>query len=180
MTNNLAFVGARGAGKSKITRKLSKLSGRALLCLDQLISYEEKGKSIDVIVNEIGWSGFRDLEYKVLKKVCEMKNIIIDCGGGVLVEAPAHEGAAEEFSKRKADLLKKHSEVVYIKRDWQWMMMKSGVNSSRPDLGGSYKVLLERRLPWYENASDFVLDMKDSRDILEPVELLMQKYPLSL
>lgn len=173
---NIALIGARGAGKSKIARKLAKCSNRALMSLDQLISYENNGESINNLVEKAGWSGFRDLEFATLKKVCALRNVIVDCGGGILVEAPVDDFAPETFSDRKAELLKSSAEVIYIKRDWDWMIMKADINSSRPDLGGSYKELLTRRLPWYESCADFILDLQNKRNINLAIEQIMNKY----
>ena len=173
---NLALIGARGAGKSKISRKLGKKAGRVLLSLDNLISYEMSGRTIQSIVDEMGWKGFRDLEYAILAQVCQMDNVILDCGGGILVEAPPEPGAPESFSDRKASLLKRHARVVYIKRDWDWLMSKSGLDPARPALGDDYRAILETRLPWYEATADYVLDMTRNQPIADAMEELMQVF----
>ncbi|MCB1173037.1 MAG: shikimate kinase [Leptospiraceae bacterium] len=169
---NLALIGARGAGKSKLSRKLSKRIGWPLLSLDQLISYECEGRSITAIVEDLGWRGFRDIEYAVLRKVCAMQSVVIDCGGGILVEAPVDEGEPELFSRRKAELLKRSAQVIYVQRDWDWMMLKSGLDPNRPDLGGNYRALLERRLPWYKDAADFLLDMQGDSAVNTAVDTI--------
>lgn len=176
MEKNIAFIGARGAGKSKIARKLTKLTNRALMSIDQLIPYEQNGKSIEQIVKESGWQKFRDLEYQMLERVCKMSEVIIDCGGGILVESPTDDSSAEQFSQRKADLLKKYTTVIYIKRDWEWMMEKAAIHSGRPDLGSDYRQLLERRIPWYEKSADLILDMRNKNNITEAANLLKAKY----
>lgn len=173
---NLALVGARGAGKSKISRKLSKKASRVLLSLDNLICYEMGGRTIQSIVEEMGWKGFRDLEWSMLAQVCQMPNVILDCGGGILVEAPIEPGAPERFSERKASLLKRHARVVYIKRDWDWLMSKSGLDPARPALGDDYRAILEKRLPWYEATADYVLDMTRNQPITDGVDELMSIF----
>ena len=158
--SSLALIGARGAGKSKLSRKLGKATGRVVLAIDSLISYEAGGRSAAAIVEEEGWSGFRDREYEVLVRVCAMPDIIIDCGGGILVEAAQSPDQPESLSERKGQLLRKSATVIYVKRDLDWLLERAPLDHSRPDLGGEYRALLERRLPWYEEAADFVLDMR--------------------
>lgn len=164
----IALIGARGAGKSKLSRKLSKELGVVTLSTDNLVSYEANGMSIASIVEKEGWKGFRDREYETLRTVVSMKNIIIDCGGGILVEAPESESnPIETFSKRKSELLREHCFVVYIQRSEKWLLGHKK-NSSRPDLAGQYSELLKRRLPWYESVADYTLNL-DSRDISDGI-----------
>lgn len=171
---NIALIGARGAGKSKLSRKLGKRSGRVVLSTDSLVSYEAGGRTIERIVADEGWRGFRDREYDLLKKLSGMRNILIDCGGGILVEAAPDDAPAgtEIFSERKAALLKQSAHVIYIRRDMDWLIGRVSEDSNRPDLGGDYQRLLERRLPWYESVADTILEM-DGRDIEDGLDELL-------
>lgn len=173
---NLALIGPRGAGKSKISRKLSRKVSRVMLSIDNLICYEMGGRTIQTLVDEIGWQGFRDLEYGILARVCQMSAVILDCGGGILVEAPATLADPESFSRRKASLLKKNARVVYIKRSWDWLISKSGLDPSRPALGNDYLSILEQRLPWYEETADYVLDMTRNQPIADGVDELARVF----
>ena len=160
--NNLAFIGARGAGKSRISRKLGKLTGRTVLSTDTLISYEAGGESIPSIVKREGWIGFREREYNILNKIVQMKDIIIDCGGGILVEAPRKDDPEQKeyLSERKISLLKSTSTVIYVQREIDWLIKKVAGDPSRPDLSDNYRELLLRRMPWYEETADVILDME--------------------
>jgi len=177
MKKNIAFTGARGAGKSRISRKFGKIIERTVLSVDTLISYEAGGRSIPRIVREEGWKGFRDREYSILRKICGMENIIIDCGGGILVEAPAEDDPEqkETLSERKVELLKQSCTVVYIKRDPDWLLSKIKNDPNRPDLIGSYLSVLERRLPWYEATADLILDMEEL-DTDQALRFLKEKF----
>lgn len=159
---NVALIGGRGAGKSKVSRRLSKLTGWPVMSTDILVAYEAGGLSVEKIVAKEGWSGFRAREFAILEKLKLMQEVIIDCGGGILVEAPAADGSAgETFSKRKSELLRSYATLVYIKRPMSWLLEKARKDSNRPDLVGNYVELLERRLPWYEQAADQILDLGD-------------------
>ncbi|HBS04648.1 MAG TPA: shikimate kinase [Leptospiraceae bacterium] len=166
---SIALIGARGAGKSRLSRKLGKKLDRAVFSTDTQISFEAGGKTIQQIVSEEGWKGFRNREFEILQKVAGMQPAIIDCGGGILVEAPESPGATESFSGRKAEILKEYCIVVYIKRPMSWLLGKVQESASRPNLGGEpYEELLNRRLPWYEQAADIVLeaDGAGTKDLL--------------
>ena len=54
-----------------------------LLALDELIQYEARGATVEDIVGERGWAGFRDLEFEVAQKAGSMPGwALVDCGGG--------------------------------------------------------------------------------------------------
>ncbi len=172
---NLAFIGARGAGKSKLSRKFAKLTNRVVFSTDTLVSYEAGGKTIADIVAANSWANFREREYQVLDKICRMDNVVVDCGGGIMVEAPAGPDQEETLSTRKVEVLKSHCEVIYIKREMEWLFKKADKNANRPDLQGEYRQVLERRMPWYEDMADFILDMTN-RDLEWAMDILLARY----
>jgi len=91
------------------------------------------------------------------------------------VEAPEDESTPETFSRRKANLLKESALVVYVQRDMDWLLRKAVKNADRPDLIGPYREILERRLPWYEQTADFVLDM-NRLGTQEALEILNKRF----
>lgn len=175
MQKNIAFIGGRGAGKSRLSRKFGKASGRPVLSTDMLISYEGGGLSIADIVKKSGWQGFRDLEFRVLEKVSAMSDCVLDCGGGILVEAPDRPDGFETFSERKGALLRKRAHVVYVKRSMDWLLEKTTKDANRPELSSAYENTITRRLPWFESAADFIIDL-DSMSTEDAIELLLQRY----
>ncbi|MCS7205063.1 MAG: shikimate kinase [Leptospiraceae bacterium] len=169
----IALIGPRGAGKSKLSRKLSKKIEWVAFSTDILISYEAGGKTIKEIVEQEGWFSFRNREYEILKKLYTMDRIIIDCGGGILFDVDPYTQKEIE-SQRKIELLKQNSFVIYIQRDLDWLLQKNINNAQRPSLSQDedYETLLLRRLPVYKKYANFVLDMKD-REIEEGVEEIL-------
>jgi shikimate kinase len=171
---NIALIGPRGAGKSKVSRKLTKKLSMPVFSVDTLISYECQGESIETIVKKRGgWSGFRSREFFILERLCQMNNVIVDCGGGILVEAPEGDKGEEHFSEKKADTLKSHCFVIYLKRPMNFLATKIAPDPNRPNLIGDYETLLNRRLPWYESVADLTVDLeelggKDSSDLILP------------
>lgn len=61
-----------GCGKSSVGRKLSQLLCCSFMDLDEMIE-AEAGKSIPEIFAEIGESGFRQMEHRVLSSVLSVK-----------------------------------------------------------------------------------------------------------
>jgi shikimate kinase len=173
---NIAFIGARGAGKSKLSRKFGKRTGRVVLSTDTLVSYEAGGRTVARIVADEGWAGFRAREAALLDKIGAMREIVIDCGGGILVDTGGDlPDGSEVFSERKAAKLRSIAHIVYIRRDLDWLIDRVGQDAQRPDLGGDYRRLLERRLPWYEQVADTVLEM-DGRDIEDGLAWLCERF----
>ncbi len=170
---NFAFIGPRGAGKSKLSRKFARRLDRLLLSTDTLIAYEAGGLPIRDIVASEGWAGFREREYRLLARVVNMPGVVIDCGGGILVDVD--ENGTEYFSERKAALLRERCTTIYLKRSLHWLLTRELDSSHRPALGSDYEALLKRRLPWYEKAADYVLDLS-GRDVSEGVEELLFHY----
>ena len=166
---SIALIGARGAGKSRLSRKLGKRMGRVVFSTDTQVCFQCGGKTVQQIVSEVGWTGFRDLEYEILSRLCPMRSSIIDCGGGILVEAPTEAEPAETFSARKARLLKEHCVVVYLNRPMSWLLSRVEPSAARPTLSADpYEELLQRRMPWYEQIADVTLDAgnKGTKDLI--------------
>ncbi|EQA46634.1 shikimate kinase [Leptospira broomii serovar Hurstbridge str. 5399] len=173
---NLALIGPRGVGKSKISRKLAKLTGRPAISTDMIAVYEAGGISIpEFIKANLGdWKPFRDLEYKILTKLSGSNGLILDCGGGILFDLDA--SGKEIPSKRKIQLLRKDSIIVSLSRPIEYLVEKIQNDSTRPPLSSviSYKTVLESRLPHYRAHSDFQIAI-DERKIEDVCEEILRK-----
>ncbi len=151
MNKNIALIGFMGTGKSRVGRELSKLLGMDFIETDSLI-VERTGKSIVEIFKEAGEKEFRRLESEVVKEVSNVKNSVISCGGGVVLNSSNVE------SLRKGSvlfLLTASSEVILerITRDGE----------SRPLLNVQDRMkkidsLMEFRKPFYLKAADHVIN----------------------
>lgn len=157
---NLALIGGRGCGKSSISKRLARTNRNFMLfSLDALIRYENHAASIPEIVEDQGWPAFRDHEFDVLQKVSDFKSgALIDCGGGVVVDLDKE--GNEIFSERKVEALKRHSLVVYLRRDPEYLISRIEDDPNRPALSDreSFLELMSRRAAWYESAADWVLE----------------------
>lgn len=162
---NIIVIGMRGAGKSNVSRRLSVLTKRTVLSSDTQIEYENAGQTIADFVaandgaGNAGWRAFRELEYQVIKKIAKMDGVIVDCGGGVIVDLDKK--GNEVYSARKVKALKKNGVVVWLKGDIERLVEKVKNKAERPtlDLTKSTEEVMRRRLPFYERAADITLDI---------------------
>ncbi|TGM32213.1 shikimate kinase [Leptospira biflexa] len=156
---NIILIGARGAGKSKVSRSLSKQSEIPVVSTDSVAVYETGGIPIPKFVENNGWKAFRELEYSILQKLQNANGIILDCGGGILFDLD--ESGNEVLSERKLDLLRKIGRIVYLERGIEELVEKVKGDKTRPDLSKitTYRSILEKRLPVYQEAAHFKLNL---------------------
>jgi len=177
---NIVLIGMRGAGKSKVSRRLAIATKRDVLSSDLLIEYDNDGKSIpDIIAEQNGdWRAFRDMEFATIQKITALDGNIIDCGGGVVVDID--EAGNEIYSQRKIDLLRKNGRIVWLKGDIARLAAKTKGDAKRPSLSDtkSAEDIMRRRLPFYEQAADIVIDIegKSRKMIAEIVHEKIAKY----
>jgi len=176
---NIIFIGMRSAGKSNISRRLSVLTKRAVLSTDQLIQYDNDGKTIPEIIeeNQGDWRIFRHMEYKVVKKVARLDGNIIDCGGGVTVDIDEQDN--EVFSDKKVQLLKNTGPIIWLKGDIARLAAKVKNDQARPTLDNirSAEEVMRRRLPFYEQAADIIVDIEGKKrtQLVEEIFEIVQK-----
>ncbi len=162
---NIVLIGMRGVGKTNIARRLSFQLKRAVMSTDLLVEYET-GTTIPEFVAAHGWPAFRDREYEVVTKLNHLDALIIDAGGGIVVDL---QDGLEVFSERKVELLKQHGQVVFLRGDIDRLATKVANDPRRPTLDARRDAadLMRARLPFYEAAADWTIDVegKDRADI---------------
>jgi shikimate kinase len=158
---NIVLTGMRGVGKSNISRRLCLLTKWPVLSTDLLIEYENGGKSIQEIMaeNNGDWRAFRQMEYEVVRKIFRFDQVIIDCGGGVVVDVA--EDGSEIYSDRKVELLKANGRIVWLQADIERLAAKVKDDQRRPTLDEtrSAQEVMRRRLPFYQKSADMILDV---------------------
>ena len=146
------MLGYRGTGKSVISKLLSEKLRMKLYKIDKMVS-ELAGKSIPEIVEQEGWVRFREIERGVVQQISsEVRNSIIDCGGGVVMD------------ERNVADLRRNGKVVLLTSSLEKIIQRISRDSSRPPLEGNLsfregqqKVLMERD-PKYRAAADCIFD----------------------
>ncbi len=85
MNCNLVLIGFMGAGKSLIAKKLAALLKREVIATDECIINRE-GRPINEIFRVSGEPYFRKVEKEVVAEVSRRTGVVIDCGGGAVLD----------------------------------------------------------------------------------------------
>ena len=150
MKTSIALIGFMGTGKTVVGKALAKKLNRKFVELDSLIE-QKAGKTIPQIFQEDGEIAFRELEIEVTKEVAERKNVVIACGGGVVL------------NKINIDRLRKESLIVYLTASPKVILERTSNDAEeRPLLKANplltIQQLLKFRKPFYERAADIKID----------------------
>ena len=117
--NNIILVGPMGSGKTTIGKRLSER-----LSLDFFDSDHEivntTGVSIDHIFDIEGEKGFRTRESDVLKKLCNMPNIVLATGGGAVT------------LEENRELIMKSGSVIYLLSSVDQILRRTAKSKTRP------------------------------------------------
>jgi len=149
--NNIILVGPMGSGKTTIGRRLSER-----LSLDFFDSDHEivntTGVSIDHIFDVEGEKGFRARESDVLKKLCNMANIVLATGGGAVI------------LEENRELMKKASSIIYLSSSVDQILRRTAMSKTRPLLEKSNNRrktitdIVEARDPLYREVSSHIIN----------------------
>src|SRR4051812_18637602 len=85
MQKNIVLIGLMGAGKSSVGKYLSVQLKREVVSTDALIEQRQRKTIVDIFRDE-GEKAFRKLEKEVVAEIVKRQGIIIDCGGGVVID----------------------------------------------------------------------------------------------
>ena len=150
MKTNVALIGFMGVGKTAVGKALAEKLNREFIELDALIE-QKAGKSIPEIFQEDGEVAFRELEIEVTKEVSRNKNLVIACGGGLVL------------NKINIDRLRGESVIVYLTASPKTILKRVSGGGERPllsvpDQTLQIKELLRFRQPFYQRAADIKID----------------------
>lgn len=148
---NVVLVGPMGSGKTSVGRRLACVLKRDFFDSDFEI-VARTGVAIDHIFDVEGEEGFRQREINMLSELCEIPNIVIATGGGIVIKPENRE------------LLKRDSFVVYLSSSIKQLVSRTVRSKSRPLLEKStnrektIRELVEKREPLYQEVADVVID----------------------
>ena len=171
---NLALIGMRGVGKSNISRRLAFLTKRPVLSTDLLVEYET-GYTIPEYVADHGWGSFRMRELAVIERLAAMEHVIVDCGGGIVVDVDPDTGL-EVYGEDKVAALQARGPVVWLRGDIDRLAAKTAGDASRPSLNDDLPMteLMRRREPFYRTAADVVIDVEGRKRSVMAIDLALQ------
>ena len=167
MKSNIALIGFMGTGKSAAGRALAGKTGKTLVEVDALIE-ARAGKSIKRIFAEEGEIAFREYEIAVIKELSPRKNLVLACGGGVVL------------NKINIDRLKQESMVIWLTASTEAIMQRLKTSGdTRPLMPGKSnendaQSLLLFRQPFYERAADLQVDTS-GLSVAQVVENILKK-----
>jgi shikimate kinase len=141
-----------GTGKTAVSKQLATQLKRQRLCIDDMIEWKV-GKPIARIFEEDGEEFFRKVESDIAVAISKDKNVIIDAGGGVVIN--------EVNVKR----LKEHSVVICLTAQPEAILERTKGYRHRPLLNSenpldSIQRLLAERQEYYKRA-DYTIDTSD-------------------
>ena len=150
MKSNIALIGFMGTGKTAVGRVLAQKLNRRFVELDALIE-KKAGKSIPEIFRQDGEIVFRELEIAVTKEVASGTNLVIACGGGIVL------------NRINIDRLRQQGIIVYLTATPAVILKRVSSDSHRPllevaDRAQTIRQLLKLRRPFYEAAADIKID----------------------
>ncbi len=148
MAPRAIFVGAPGAGKSTVGRRVAERLGVPFLDSDALIE-QRAGKPVSDIFISDGEATFRQMEREEIAHALEDFSGIVSLGGG----------AIQDEDTRRALIGQR---VVWLKVDLTHATQRVGMNSARPLLLGNVRgtmlTMLEKRTPLYAEVASEVID----------------------
>ncbi len=164
--NNISLIGFMGVGKSTVAKRLGELLDREVISTDIFIEKEE-GRSIPEIFRDSGEAYFRKIETKIVKQISSGHNLIIDCGGGVVLNS-------ENVSN-----LRKNGILICLSASIDTIYERVKFDTNRPLLKvvnpkEEIKRLLEFRMPFY-NQADYIVST-DNKSIDEVCAEIIKLY----
>ena len=151
MKTNIALIGFMGVGKTAVGRVLAEKLRKNFVELDSLIEQRAR-KPIPDIFQQDGEVAFRELEIEVTEEVATDKNLVIACGGGIVL------------NKINIDRLRANARIVYLTAS-PGVILKRVANEEgqRPLLEVenptlTIREMLRFRKPFYERAADITID----------------------
>jgi shikimate kinase len=162
---NIVLIGMMGSGKTLVAEALAKKLQRPVRSTDALVEQQAGVKIADIVAAQ-GWSHFRALEHAVVLGLENEQDVIIDCGGGVVLD-PSH-----------LKILRKNGMIFYLHAPPEILNARLQKKNDRPlidvpDPLAAITRIYQERLPLY-NQADFKIDASDpSIDV--PVAQILSK-----
>jgi shikimate kinase len=161
---NIGLIGYRNSGKSTVSWQLRNSVERDVINTDQEIR-EFFGMEIPCIIQKYGWNMFRYVEGIVLNNCLNLNDVILDLGGGVIL------------NKKAMDRIRKDTFLIYLDCSVETLIARAKENYYRPALTSLSleteiaKVAQERR-PVYQQYADLIIETDDlSADECEEIIL---------
>ncbi len=166
MANNIMLIGFMGAGKTTVSRELSRITGRKELDMDAYI-VEKEGMAITDMFAQFGEDYFRAKETASLIEIMKMDDLIVSCGGGVVVK------------DENVEYMKDGGVVVLLTATPKTTLERVKNSTDRPILNGNMNVefieqLMNKRKDRYLAVADVIV-ATDDKSVQEICAEIMEK-----
>jgi len=146
---NIVLVGFMGTGKTAVAKRVANTLKMDYVSMDSIIE-DREGLSINEIFAQKGEEYFRKVEKAVAKELSEKDNIVIDAGGGVVLD------------EENVSALKKTAKIICLTASVEAIYQRTKRHKHRPllkveDPKQKIEELLKLRAPYY-NKIDIKID----------------------
>lgn len=171
MKSSVALIGFMGTGKTAVGKALAKKLGKEFVELDTLIE-QKAGKPITEIFQQEGEIRFRELEIEATRQVAGRKNLVIACGGGLVLNWI-------NIARLRLEAI-----IVYLTASPNAILKRTLSDGATrpllnvPDKIDRIKELLWFRKPFYERAADITIDTSnlDIDSVVQKIIDELKKY----
>ena len=139
---NIVLIGMPGSGKTFLGRRMAEETGKTFVDMDDEI-IKKAGKPIPEIFDEVGESGFRDIESEVAAELGKQRGLVIATGGGAILR------------DENVDALRQNGHIIHIKRPLEALATDGRPLSKDLDALRKLEVV---RMPIYESIADETID----------------------
>ena len=150
---SLVLVGAPGAGKSTVGRRVAEQLGVPFVDTDLLIEASSAMSVSDIFVT-LGEPEFRRREEEAVAEARRTQRGVVALGGGAVLSAATRSRLAQH-------------RVVWLRVSMAEAATRVGMNTARPLLLGNVRTklssLLDERTPLYDEVSSAVVDTSDRK-----------------
>lgn len=167
---NIVLIGPSGIGKTTIGKYISKMMNKKLIDTDNEVEKYEK-RSIEKIFEISGEKYFRKLEENIIEKACDMSDVVIATGGGVVLS-----NANMEMLKKSGIIFLLYGSIDTIinnlkKSDIERPLLKSNNIYDRVE-----QMLNDREYYYFKNA-DYIInvDNKSIDEIGKEIVYILEK-----
>ena len=166
-SKNIVLVGPMGSGKTTVGRRLAHELNQDFYDTDHEI-IDKTGVTIDHIFDIEGEDGFRERESKILENLCQMSNIILATGGGIVI------------LPKNREILKNAGLVVYLSSSVDQLLRRTAKSKTRPLLENStdrrktITKLLEARDVYYREVASIVVN-STGKNLQEVINIIKRE-----
>ncbi len=141
---NIYLVGFMGTGKTSVGKEVSRRLKRQFVDLDALIEHKQNRHIAEIFARD-GEVAFRKIEKDVLKETSGQNNLIVACGGGIVIDPD------------NIRVMKESGIMLCLSASVEAILERTRRNADRPllnvpDPAGKIRQLLKDRAVCYSQA----------------------------